>query len=164
MDELTDDVMVIAADTTLLRKFGKQNLDKVLSATAVQKAESVIASAADEFYQECQTEITKLKNDIDQLKSANQATEPALQKVVATAFAIKTKSGQAGYALVASLAKSLHVLCEEMLPVAPSPSQIKVIEWHKNSIDHLLNAKIKGDGGDIGKAIMSEITKLGTKT
>jgi hypothetical protein len=111
--EEDDDVKIIAADTSLLRKFGKENLDKVMSTSAMVKAKKIIEQASDNFYSSCLEETTELSLLINCLKTEKKDHIPILKNIISTAFAIKTKSGQAGYNLVSTLAKSLHIFCEE---------------------------------------------------
>jgi hypothetical protein len=161
--EENDDVTIIDADYTLLNKVGKNNLDKFLAPEVVRKAEKVIADSADEFYADCINESAKLQKAIGQLKEGMPSADSSVKNIIATAFGIKTKSGQAGFDLVADLAKSLHILCEEKIETALTAPTVKVIDWHGNSIHHLLSAKVKGRGGEIGKAILGEIAKLNIK-
>jgi len=162
--ENEDEVTIIEADTSLLRKFGKENLDRILSPEAVRRAENIIANASHDFYQDCVMETPKLKPFVAQLTKGGMASQLALKNIISIAFSVKTKSGQANYDLVAALAKSLHFICEETTPAQITPSMLKVIEWHYNSINLLLTAKMAGDGGEIGKDILAEIEKIRPKT
>jgi hypothetical protein len=159
-DDPSDDVTVLAADQSLLRKLGNINLDKVLSPEAIEKAEAVITDASDGLYVDCLKEADKLESVVDQFKSRALDVEHHLKKIISSSFSIKAKAGQSGYDLVSLLAKSLHVRCEEMLAEQVTPSALKIIAWHAQSIKQLLVLNVKGDGGKVGEAILAEIEKL----
>lgn len=155
-----DDVQIIPADYSLLHKIGVTNLDIIFSVKAAQRAEDVVQAAVDEFYAECVTDGDALKDCVKQLKIAPATLQESLYQVATLAFDMKTKAAQAGYDLVASLAKSLHILCEESENLLPPATMIEIIEWHQNSINRLLTLKLKGNGGPFGQAILAEIEKL----
>jgi hypothetical protein len=156
----TDDVTVLAADRSLLRKLGGASLGVILSPEVIKRAEGAITDAADGLYSDCVDEGVRLRVLVDSLKQGGDAAFPLLKNVVTAAFSTKTKAGLAGLDLVAALAKSLQILCEKMTASELTPATLQVIEWHVQSIGQLLSLRVKGDGGQVGKAILAEIDKL----
>jgi hypothetical protein len=155
-----ENIAILPPDKTLLNKLGAGNLDKIMSPEAIKKAETVITNASGDLYQECMTESAKLQLLTAHLESSDKNIGPKLKKIVSVAFGIKSKAAQSGYNLVSALAKSLHMRCEEMTMEQTTPAAIKIIAWHAQSIAQLLALKVKGEGGEIGKAIIAELERI----
>ncbi|MDD4616593.1 MAG: hypothetical protein PHW76_05695 [Alphaproteobacteria bacterium] len=157
-----EDVVILAADKTLLKKLGNTKLDAVFGPQAIEKAQAAINSAAEGLYIECMSESVNLEVMAAQLEQASVAEVlgPKVKKLVSVAFKIKSKSAQSGYGLVATLAESLQKICESIVPEKVTPSVVKILIWHSRSISHLLMAKVKADGGAMGKAILAEVQKI----
>jgi len=158
LNEEEDEAIIVKADYTLLRKFAGASLDKIFSPEAISAAEKAITDAAGGLYAECVEEGKKLQTLVARLKEGPSAA--TLQDLIDTAFSAKTKAGLAGFDLVAALAKSLQILCEKTSLAELVPATIQIIEWHIQSISQLLTLKVKGNGGEAGKAILAEIEKL----
>lgn len=155
-NDAADNAIILPADKTLLNKLGGVDLDKVFSPENVQKAEVVLKDAEEVLYLDCLADSVKLQSMIAQLEKSGKTVEQ-IGKVVLLAFGIKNKAGQSGYDLIAALAKSLQIRCEEITPEQATPTALKLIDWHVQSIARLLAAKSKGDGGETGKAILAQI-------
>ena len=159
-EDLSSDAIIIPADWSLMKKLGGVSLDKVFSSEVIKTAEQVVVSASAGFYSECVTKSAKLQFLAESFKSAGNDNAPNLKKIASVSFALKTNAGQSGYALVAALAKSLHTFCEEMKADQVTSSTRKLIHWHAQSITQLLDAKVKGDGGELGTAILAETERI----
>ncbi len=156
MEQLPDDVLILPADKALKNKLGDLNLDELFSPDIIQVAERVISSASLDLYSECIKESAKLHFLVSEFGIAGNDNPPDLKKIISVAFALKTKAGQLGYDLVAELAKLLHTGCEEVSEEKVTAAAHKIIRWYAQSIAQLLYAKVEGDGGEIGKEILSE--------
>jgi len=154
-----DDVTILAPDFSLLRKIGGERLDYIVSSTTIQRAENVIIGASNELYSECRVNMREISAIVPFLK-ANETNTKIVHKIVSLAFAVKVKSAQGGYDLIAALAKSLLSYCEEKEASSLMPSTITVITWHVDSINELMHHKMRGMGGEVGQAILLEIEKL----
>jgi len=159
-EQPADDVTVLKADKTLFNKLGGANLDEILSPEKIKKAETVIREASGDFYSECVVDAAKLKTLVGQVERRDGNLQSKIKKIVDVAFGIKNKAAQSGYNLIAALAKSLHVRCEALAEQPLNQAEIKIIAWHSESIERLLNLKIEGDGGDVGQAILGELKKI----
>ena len=155
-----NEAVILDADHSLMRKLGNVPLDKILTPQAVQKAEAVITEAADTFYLDCVQEAGKLRALTEKLDNRHSDNSALLKDIVAISFAIKTKAAQSGYTLIAEIAKSLHLFCEEWTARSLTDSALKIIRWHEQSIRQLTATKITGAGGEIGKNILAELEKL----
>ena len=155
-----DEAIILAADHSLSRKCGGGVLDRVLSLDAIKKAEAFIASSANGLYLDCVGEAAKLQMLASHLTSGGADAEQYLTKIIASSFAIKAKAAQSGYDLVSTLAKSLLLRCEEITAKQITPTTLKIIVWHAESIRRILELNIKGLGGEAGKALLIEIDRL----
>ena len=153
-------VTILAADYSMLRKLGGISLDKILSPEVIKEAETIITGASSELYNDCVDTVAKLQASVDRLKERGGITDSTLKDIISDAFSAKTKAGLAGFDLVAALAKSLQILCEQVTITELATATIQIIEWHMQSIGQLLALKVKGDGGQAGKEILSEIERL----
>ena len=66
-----------------------------------------------------------------------------------------------GYNLVSVLAKSLHQLCMQTGDDVITPTYLRIIQWHVESLVQLLKLRVKGLGGVVGDAILAELDGLG---
>jgi len=161
-DNNSDDAVILEADQTLMRKLGGVSLDKIISTDAIKSAEGIISNAASSLYDDCLKESESLQTITAQLEKTPQLDEATTKKIIDVSFAIKSKAGQSGYDLVSALAKSLHLFCEGMPNTHSETSALKIIIWHMKSIRQLLAANMRGIGGSVGTAIMTEMEKLKT--
>ena len=159
-DDPQDEVVFLAPDFSLRQKIGTSDLDKILSVEVIQKAEKIIADSSDAFYGECVEDIGKLTAIAARLQAGSR-NAALFNDLISVAFAVKVKAGQAGFSLVAALAKSLHTICENS--TADKMPALPIIVWHVGSISEIMRRRIMGLGGDAGKAILAEIEKLAAK-
>jgi HPt (histidine-containing phosphotransfer) domain-containing protein len=152
-----NNVKIHPPDTRLQKKVGAKNLDAILSPAVMQKAEAVVQKSADAFLEESFSDLDDLNHAWEEWQVSPST---ALTAITSAAFSIKSKCGQAGYDLVAALAKSLQLHCEKLAPEAITPKTTSIILWHIESMKSLLTKKIRGDGGEVGTAIMQEIKRL----
>lgn len=155
-----DDVIVLEADQSMMRKLGGISLDKIISTDAIKSAETIISSAASSLYDDCVKEGNNLQGIAVQLEQSGKLDATTTKKIIDISFSIKAKSGQSGHDLISALAKSLHLFCEDALASHSGESGIKIILWHMKSIRQLLAANTRGTGGPIGTAIIAEMEKL----
>lgn len=158
-----DDVKIYEPDRTLHTKIGNANLDQILTPQIVEEAQTTITKSADQFIDETTPVIQELEQACKALRGAPNNVDPILKKIVDAAFSIKTKTGLGGYDLVASLAKSLQLQAEQVLGKPLASKNVEIIQWHVDSINQLFATKMKGGGGEMGKAIMAELNRLAGK-
>lgn len=159
-DPTDNEVKIIPPDRSLQAKIGTTDLDQVLSPTVIKAAETRIAESADQFLEECSALMLGVEETFSFLQNTPQESTPLLSTLGSDAFAIKTKSGFGGYTLVSSLAKSLQLHCEKIARKELEAKDLEIIQWHIASMNHMLKAKMKGDGGAVGSAILAELSKL----
>jgi hypothetical protein len=159
-DKDDDQVKIFEPDRTLMAKVGYGNLDRLLSPQAVADAERVIAKSSDQFAEEGQASWRDVKAAFATLQKNPEQASRLLQPLIDAAFSARIKMGQGGYDLIAALAKSLQLHCESIKDKPPASRNMAIMAWHIGSIDRLLKDRVKGIGGDAGKAILAELERL----
>jgi hypothetical protein len=159
-----DDVRILPPDFSLQKKLGGVSFDQIVTPQVLAAAQQAIVDTADQFIGESVAEVTGLEKAMTDFVASKGANRAALDHMVSSSFSIKVKSGLAGYDLISTLAKSLNLRCEAL--AAPGAEGgvavgMPIIKWHVDSINQLLNLKIKGMGGPVGEAILAELAKLG---
>ena len=155
-----DDVIIVPPDKSLLQKIGVANLDEVFSSGLINSAQNAITDSAGEFLEEALTDAKTLETLFQDVLQSYTAPPTDLAPMIDCAFAIKTKTGLAGYDLVSTLAKSLQFYCEARTDVVLTQKNIDIIQWHVSTIQQILKLKIQGGGGAMGDAIRAELIKL----
>jgi len=154
------DVKVFAPDRSLQAKVGTTVLDKLFTPEVIKNAEEKIVESQDNFVAEGFKNIDELEGLLGEIRKKPTEISRLLNNIITVAFALKSQAGIGGYDLIAALAKSLHVYCEESEKIEFNEKNIEIIEWHITSLRKLASAEIKGTGGEIGEKIMAEILRL----
>ena len=84
---------------------------------------------------------------------------PCLLRVLSVNLWNSKLRGQGGifdYPLITRLGASLFAATREVAEAA-TPNRVKLIAAHIDAIGTVFKNKIKGDGGEVGKALMQEI-------
>ena len=156
----SEGVKIYAPDRSLQIKIGVQNLDQVFSASSVQTAQNLIEQSSDTFMEESLELMKDLHESFKNLTANPKTENQALAKVIDDAFLIKTKTGVGGYTLISNLAKSLQLNAEGAQKEGLTGKTMEVLGWHVHGLDQFMRLRIKGNGGDLGEAIMNEIMQL----
>jgi len=141
-NETDDDVKILPPDNSLAKKIGNVDLNRLFSADAVQKAQSVIVAASATLMDEAKAAIIELKAIADGLAKGQNAAE-ALPLLIKKSFFIKTRLGSGGYDLVAEIAKSLEIYAESLKAASPSAKDSSIINWHVQSIEMLMQKTLR---------------------
>ena len=155
-----DQAKILPPNYALKKKIGNVNLDQILSPKAVEAAQEIIVQAAEKFQDEAFSEMENLEKLTRQFAASPPDIRQVVYKIIDSAFALKSQKGLGGYDLVATLAKSLQLLCEQMEPLEASAKNMTIVNWHVDSMKRLLALKVKGSGGQIGEEILAELDKI----
>lgn len=153
-----DDVTIYEPDKSLLVRVGVTNLDSIFTPQVIASGQKVIQDSSTQFTEETHRQAEELSQIYAQFKASSSFAFP-IAAVIDLAFSLRACAGLAQYNLIASLAKSLFDYSKALMGKV-SEKETAVIEWHVVSISQLLALKIKGDGGEMGKAILAEINRL----
>jgi hypothetical protein len=154
------EVQILPPDRSLQQKLGVVTLEKILSPQVVATAQQAIVRASGPLLEESVAEVDRLARTAREL-GAGADSSKALREILDSAFSLKSKAGLAGYDFISVLAKSLNQYCESCEDGQVTPANISIISWHIQSLRRLLELKIKGSGGPLGEAILTELKKLG---
>ncbi len=160
MPYANDDVRILPPDSTLMEKLGNVNLDEVFSSKTVETAQMVIANSSDILFEETIAGITQLESLQQTIASSTSKSRDVLPKIVDLSFSIKGSASLAGYDLVATIAKSLQAICEQLDPRSLTPTQLQITAWHIDSLKKVVSLKVKGTGGDAGVALQKELDTI----
>ncbi|MDD5585881.1 MAG: hypothetical protein PHY92_02855 [Alphaproteobacteria bacterium] len=160
MTDSEDDVKILPPDRALQEKLGGVNLDQLFSPQVVVAAQQVIVQSSDRLLDESVSEMERLERAARALAAAPDKATQVLPEIIASSFSLKSKAGLSGYELVAAVAKSLHLRCEEYGAANLTAANLEMIRWHVESLKRLLPLKVKGLGGPIGEEILAELTKI----
>lgn len=153
-------VKIHPPDRSLHAKIGGVPFEHAVSPQAIKAAQDVIMNAASQFLVESMKQIEDMSQANNTLQRMTSDDGRLLGKIIDNAFSIKTKTSVNGYYLVAALAKSLQIICEQMDGQKLSERDLDLIQWHISSIQMLMKGKLKGDGGETGAAILAQLERL----
>jgi hypothetical protein len=155
-----DDVLIYEPNRTLKEKLGPNvTFAQVVTPQAIEEAEKVIVQAVDKIFSDNMEELAKLDKLMQFIAFAPPGA-PILKEMSAAAFAIKCKAGLCGYDFAAVLAKSLHLFCEGLIGKKFAAKEKEIVACHVKGLTTVFASRIKGDGGEIGKAIIRELEWL----
>jgi hypothetical protein len=155
-----DDVKIYSPTYALRKKIGNANLDQILTPKVIEAAQEVIVNSAGQMIDEVFSGMKELDQAARALKTGAANEQTLITEIVALAFAVKTKAGLGGYDLVARIAKSLQLFCEQLESGELTAKNRELIIWHIGSINQLLALKTEGLGGALGEEILAELAKV----
>ena len=158
-----DGTKIVEPDTRLKEKIGK-NVNKLITQKNIDIANNFIAQEAKNFPEEIRLELRNLDQlfitynnedfSIDKTKSDSQNFIDMLNQILN----IKSSSAIYGYNLATNIARLLFEYCDNNL--CTSTKQRRIIQLHINALKIMYKQDIKGDGGQVGKQLISELQLL----
>lgn len=153
-------VRIFEPDHSLQAKIGITNLDEIFTKDIVARAQHAIEDATDSFIEASSDTLQKLLVAYSDFRCDPTQKNPALSRMIETAFAIKSQSSQGGNALAATIAGSLQRHAEHVLVNGKAEKMIPLMDWHIDNLKLFLKKKVKGYGGSAGESLLREIGKL----
>ncbi len=119
------------------------------------KAEAQVAELKLSYGDWIEADLDKLTIALDKLKDRSESAAKQLQVIEGTAHDIKGQAGTFDYPLLTLIAESL---CD-MLRAADTieDRQIGLVAAHIDAIGVIVRGRIQGDGGDMGKQLLSRL-------
>ncbi len=119
------------------------------------KAEAQVAELKLSYGDWIEADLDKLTIALDKLKDRSESAAKQLQVIEGTAHDIKGQAGTFDYPLLTLIAESL---CD-MLRAADTieDRQIGLVAAHIDAIGIIVRGRIQGDGGDMGKQLLSRL-------
>jgi hypothetical protein len=159
-DEIAgDEVQIIAADYSLKKRIG-ENLDLrvILSAENIESVQQVVTRYQKDFIIWVEKDMTTIMQSLRYTEQNLSKSIPYITKMKKAAFAIKSQAGTFGFDLASKVARSLEMFCEKDFRY--EEGQLVVLRKHVETLRTILSQQIGGDGGQMGKDVMSALDAL----
>lgn len=157
MADLTPDTVASASipELSLQQKLGKNvNLRAVFTPERIAASEAEIAKAQDSFLHKAGDRLAEMQKHFQSGK-----WDETIQKAISGhAFAIRGQGEGLGYHLLAFTADSLCRYTETL--TNPAAQDRIVIGKHLETLQAILEERITGDGGALGKSLLEHLQLL----
>jgi chemotaxis protein histidine kinase CheA len=151
------DVQVIKPPNTLLK--AKTGSGKVApDMEAIERAEAAIQNIGDDFANWAQSDLDELDKALAAARRNPSQQEEYITEIFRRAMELKGQGGSFGYELISQVGESLKVFTENRSEA--NPRDVEIIAAHVDAMRRVMVDDIKGDGGDIGRAIVAGLHKL----
>ena len=127
---------------------------------ALERAEAVIAGMADNYMKWVQDDLVKIGAAYDRLVSGRHDRKQVLSEVFQVAHDMKGQGGSFGYSLMTSVGNELCRIIEKMGTSGKTDLENEVIRIHIDAMKLIIAAKMQGDGGKAGEAMLQGIRKM----
>ncbi|MBT3787142.1 MAG: response regulator [Alphaproteobacteria bacterium] len=154
---MRDDAQVIhfVFRNRLSDKIGAYNLKGVpeIDMSLIEQAEKKIEGMAGDYADWVSKSIRQLARSLKQLQEGEGDSKEIMEKLNILAHEFRGQGGIFGYPLVTKFGKSLY---DATLDVNAkiTPSHVDFFKAHVDAINAVMNEKIKGNGGEIGKSLL----------
>jgi archaellum component FlaC len=124
----------------------------------VQKADQAVRNLGGEFEEIFVENVAELAKSMSAIKAGGDGQSAAIKDMRKTLHDLRGQAGTFGYPLVSHVGDSA---CK-FIDLSPqiSASEIEVLNMHVDALKAISAAKIKGDGGEIGKELMNGLRKV----
>ncbi|MCR9177058.1 MAG: Hpt domain-containing protein [Alphaproteobacteria bacterium] len=126
--------------------------------TLIQKADQAVRKLGGEFEEIFQQNVAEISKSMSELKKGGDGQSAALIEMRKTLHDLRGQAGTFGYPLVSHVGDSACKFIDHSETV--SANEIEVLNMHVDALKAISAAKIKGDGGDVGKELMNGLRKV----
>jgi hypothetical protein len=159
-DDNNNTVNIIKPPDTLSRKVTKGGPGAV-DLAAIERAESVIASMADDYLDWVEEDLIKISQAQADLKANRDDSENRLDKVFQIAHDMKGQGGSFGYDLMTILGNDLCRFIEGK--ETASDIDVEVIDLYIGTMQIVISKRMSGDGGAAGNQVLSGLAAVVAK-
>ena len=153
------DVQIIKPLNTLLKaKTGSGRVTPDLE--AIERAEAAIKSIGDDFASWAQGDLDELDKALAAARTNPDQQEDYITEIFRRAMELKGQGGSFGYDLLSKVGESLKIFTENRSEA--NPRDVEIIAAHVDAMRVVMVDDIKGDGGEVGRAIVDGLYKLTT--
>ena len=152
-----DKLEVINPKNVLKEKVGSNGAGAI-DLEALEKAEEVIASMADSYLDSVEDDLRNIDEAFEKLEAATGDRKEELMGVFQTALILKGEGGSFGYDLMTTIGNELCRLIEKLDKAGPK--EVEAIKLHIDSMKLVIGNDIKGDGGDVGKKMLTGLQQV----
>ncbi len=151
------DVQIIKPLNTLMK--AKTGRGRVAPDTqAIERAEAAIKTFGDDFAIWALTDLDELDKALAAERTNPDQQEDYITEIFRRAMELKGQGGSFGYDLISQVGNSLKQFTESLSEA--NPRDVEIIAAHVDAMRKVIVRNIKGDGGDVGRAIVDGLYKL----
>ncbi len=155
------DVQIIKPPNTLMK--AKTGRGRVTPDTqAIERAEAAIKTIGDDFATWAQSDLDELDKALAAARKNPDQQEDYITEIFRRAMELKGQGGSFGYDLISQVGDSLKKFTDSRSEA--NPRDVEIIAAHVDAMRVVMVEDIKGDGGDVGRAIVDSLYKLTTKS
>lgn len=152
-----DTVNVIRPPNTISAKVTKGGPGAV-DLAAIERAESIIASMADNYLEWVNEDLVRISDAQEELKANQDNPKDYLEKIFQVAHDMKGQGGSFGYDLMTILGNDLCRFIETLETV--SDTDIEVIDLYIATMQIVITKRMSGDGGEEGKKVLAGLSAV----
>ena len=143
--------LVHKANYQLQKRVGKGPID----AKALERAQSMIEEAAEDFEPLAMTFLSKLKVAIDNAQKDEGSVEDQIKNMTSPVMELKANAKMFKYDLVSSLANIMLGFLETIDKL--DKDAIDIVAAHQQTLQLIVMKKMTGDGGEHGQLFQREL-------
>ncbi len=133
-----------------------------LDTQAIERAEAAIKTIGDDFATWAQSDLDELDKALAAARKNPDQQEDYITEIFRRAMELKGQGGSFGYDLISQVGDSLKQFTDSRSEA--NPRDVEIIAAHVDAMRRVMVDNIKGDGGDVGRAIVDGLYKLTTKS
>ncbi len=126
-----------------------------ISLEALEAAEKLFAEAQDEYPNWVQENLDKLFKALAVCEQQPDKRPVAFEALNAIAHDMKGQGGTFGYPLVSLFGCGLHDITKEQDEI--KDAHVQIARAHVDAMRAVVNGRVAGDGGEIGRELMSSL-------
>ena len=155
------DVQIIKPPNTLMKaKTGRGRVTP--DAEAIKRAEVAIKKIGEDFASWARSDLDEMDQALAAARNDPEQQEEYIMQIFRRAMELKGQGGSFGYDLISQVGDSLKKFTESRREA--SPRDVEIIAAHVQAMRVVMVEDIRGDGGDVGRAIVDGLYKLTTKS
>ena len=129
-----------------------------LDSEAIQRAEARIKKSGRNFPMWAQGDLDGIDQALAAARKYPDQQEECIMQIFRRSMELKALGGSFGYDLISQVGDSLKKYTESRSEA--NPRDVEIIDAHVNAIRVVLAKDIRGEGGELGRAIVDSLYKL----
>lgn len=157
---LDDMPRMIIPDYSLKKKIGLDVPPQMMTQPeTVQETEAIIHNEEEAFTNMILRDVAALEETYRLLVTSPSYTRELVGRIRDAAQSIRSRAGTFGYARGSEIAGMLYYFCETCYD-RDNKYHLIIIEKHIQAVSVIFNGRIKGEGGEIGAMLMTDLGRL----
>lgn len=134
----------------------------ILDPDLIAAAEQQIQAMAGDYADWMRGSISKLETAVTRLENPSTSASAVLVEINRIAHEFRGQGGIFGYPLMTEFGKSLFEATQDRT-IAITPAVVKLIDAHVDSLKVVMQQRIKGDGGPVGRELLESLAQAKRK-